>query len=73
MQNAAEINQVESDKIQWVTLATVTLFHVMAVWALFTFSWSNLLASVITWWIAGSWGIGMGYHRLLTHRGFKAP
>ncbi len=28
---------------------------------------------MITWWIAGSWGIGLGYHRLLTHRGFKAP
>ncbi len=48
MQNVAEINQSESDKIQWVTLATVTLFHVMAVWALFSFSWSNLLAAVIT-------------------------
>jgi len=23
------------------------------------------------WWVAGSLGIGMGYHRLLTHRGYK--
>jgi fatty-acid desaturase len=22
-------------------------------------------------WIALSWGIGMGYHRLHTHRGYK--
>jgi len=73
MQNVAEINQSESEKIQWVTLTTVTLFHVMALVALFYFSWSNLLAALVTWWIAGSWGIGMGYHRLLTHRGFKAP
>ena len=73
MQNVAHINESESEKIQWVTLTTVTLFHVMALVALFYFSWSNLLAAVVTWWIAGSWGIGMGYHRLLTHRGFKAP
>jgi len=73
MQNAAELNQTKSDKIQWVTIFFVTAFHVLAFGALFTFSWANLLAAVITWWIAGSWGIGMGYHRLLTHRGFKAP
>jgi len=23
--------------------------------------------------MSGSWGIGMGYHRLLTHRGYKTP
>jgi fatty-acid desaturase len=73
MQNVVEINQAESDKIQWVTIGAVTTFHILAFAALFTFSWANLIAAVITWWIAGSWGIGMGYHRLLTHRGFKAP
>jgi len=25
------------------------------------------------WWMSGSLGIGMGYHRLLTHRGYKTP
>ena len=24
-------------------------------------------------WIVGSLGVGLGYHRLLTHRSFKAP
>ncbi len=73
MQNAVEIKEFESDKIQWLTLSVITTFHFLAFAALFTFSWTNLLAAVITWWIAGSWGIGMGYHRLLTHRGFKTP
>ena len=45
----------------------------MAVWALFTFSWQNLTAAAIIWWMTNSWGIGMGYHRLLTHGGFKTP
>ncbi len=73
MQNVIEINQAKSKQIQWVTGAFVVVFHIFAVWALFTFSWQNLLAAAITWWIAGSWGIGMGYHRLLTHGGFKTP
>jgi len=71
MQNVIELKQVKSNQIQWVTMSVVTAFHVLAIGALFTFSWANLAAAAITWWIAGSWGIGMGYHRLLTHRGFK--
>ena len=49
------------------------LFHAGAVAALFVFSWKALMLAVVLWWIAGSLGIGMGYHRLLTHRGYKTP
>ncbi|MBA2493885.1 MAG: fatty acid desaturase [Acidobacteria bacterium] len=73
MQNVVEFKQAKSNEIQWITMMAVTIFHILAVAALFTFSWQNLIAAAVTWWIAGSWGIGMGYHRLLTHRGFKAP
>jgi len=73
LQNVVELTQSKRTPIQWVTGIFVVVFHIMAVWALFTFSWQNLLAAVITWWIAGSWGIGMGYHRLLTHGGYKTP
>ena len=73
MQNVLQFQHAKSNKIQWVTLTTVSIFHILAVWALFTFSWQNLIAAAVTWWIAGSWGIGMGYHRLLTHGGFKTP
>ncbi|HEY2865844.1 MAG TPA: fatty acid desaturase [Pyrinomonadaceae bacterium] len=51
----------------------MSIFHLMAFVSLFYFSWQNLAACLIVMWIAGSWGIGLGYHRLLTHRGFKAP
>jgi stearoyl-CoA desaturase (delta-9 desaturase) len=71
MQNVIELKTSSQDKIQWHTIIAVTIFHVFAVMALFTFSWTNLAAAVIVWWIAGSWGIGLGYHRLLTHKGFK--
>ena len=73
MQNVVDINQAKSVKIQWSTIIAVTLFHAMAVAALFTFSWQNLAAAVLFWWIANSVGVGIGYHRLLTHRGFKTP
>ena len=73
MQNVIELNQAKSKKIQWTTVFGVTVFHALAIWALFTFSWQNLIAALITWWIAASWGTGLGYHRLFTHRGFKVP
>ena len=73
MDNVADIREVKSRKIQTHTIFFVTIFHILAIAALFTFSWANIVAVVITWWIAGSLGIGLGYHRLLTHRGFKVP
>ena len=73
MQNVIEFEPLAAEKLNWNTIFFVAAFHIVAAAALFTFSWQNLVAAFITWWIAGSWGIGLGYHRLLTHRGFKAP
>lgn len=47
------------------------LFHIGAIAALFMFSWKGAALAAVLWWISGSLGIGMGYHRLLTHRGYK--
>ena len=73
MQNVIEFQASRAGKLNWHTIFFVAVFHILAVAALFTFSWQNALAACITWWIAASWGIGIGYHRLFTHRGFKAP
>jgi fatty-acid desaturase len=54
-----------------VTTFFMAMFHVGAIAALFMFSWKALVLGVVMNWIAGSLGIGMGYHRLLTHRGYK--
>lgn len=72
MENVVEI-QANSKKINWSTVIGVTIFHSLAVAALFTFSWQNVIAAVILWWVIASFGVGIGYHRLLTHRGFKTP
>ncbi len=73
MENALKFKHAKSAKLQWTTITAMIVFHAFAIWALFEFSWSNLLAGFITWWIAASWGVGLGFHRLLTHGGFKAP
>jgi stearoyl-CoA desaturase (delta-9 desaturase) len=51
----------------------MALFHIGAVAALFMFSWQALVAGIVLWWISASLGVGMGFHRLLTHRGYKTP
>jgi sn-1 stearoyl-lipid 9-desaturase len=56
-----------------ITVIAMTAFHVGAVAAFFYVDWGAILATVALWYIAGSLGIGMAYHRLLTHRGYKTP
>jgi sn-1 stearoyl-lipid 9-desaturase len=72
MQNVIEFDNTRRDKLNWNTIIAVSLFHLAAIPALFTFSWQNFAATAILWIIASSWGIGIGFHRLLTHRGFVA-
>lgn len=72
MQNVLEFEASTPERWNWHTIFFVSVFHILAVVALFNFSWSNLGAAFVAWWVAASWGIGIGYHRLFTHRGFKA-
>lgn len=60
-------------EINWNSAIFLFLFHIGALAALFFFSWKALASAVFLTWVAGSLGIGIGYHRLLTHRGFKTP
>jgi stearoyl-CoA desaturase (delta-9 desaturase) len=59
--------------INWVTSIAMFIFHAGAIAALFFFSWKYLFVALFLYWVGGSLGIGMGYHRLLTHRGYKTP
>src|SRR6266436_2325441 len=61
------------EQINWTTTLFIGAFHVGAIAALFFFTWKALAVALVLWWVAGSLGIGMGYHRLLTHRGYKTP
>lgn len=59
--------------VNWSNVIFLIVAHVAAVAALFFWSWSAVIAGVVLYWVGGSLGIGMGYHRLLTHRGYKVP
>jgi len=69
----SEVTKTEQKGINWHTGAFFAFFHIGAVAALFMFSWQALVAAIVLWWISASLGVGMGFHRLLTHRGYKTP
>jgi len=72
MQHVLELERPKIG-INWKNVSIITFFHLLAIPVLFTFSWQNVVALVIGNWIVGSLGVGLGWHRLLTHRSFKAP
>ena len=59
--------------VTWITLSFIIFFHAGALASFFFFSWSRLALMVILYVLAINVGIGMCYHRLLTHRGYQTP
>jgi len=59
--------------VNWLTAIVMVIFHVLAVVALFYFSWTLLIATVALYWVAVGFGISLGYHRLHTHRSYQVP
>jgi fatty-acid desaturase len=62
-----------SSRLNWVTVGALALLHAGSLAALFLFTWQALWIAGALLWISGGWGIGTGYHRLLTHRGYETP
>jgi len=67
--------EYQQGRINWITAIAMGAFHVLALVALLPmfWSWKNVAAGVITYFFAINVGIGMTYHRLLTHRGYRVP
>ena len=65
--------KASNGEINTVTFIAMTIFHILAAVAFFYIDFGAIMAAAILWWVAGSLGIGMAYHRLLTHRGYKTP
>ena len=57
--------------INVITAVAMAAFHVLAIAALFYIDIGAIVTAMLLWVMAGSLGIGMAYHRLLTHRGYK--
>lgn len=67
------VNLNKHGAIKWNTTIFMIIFHAGSVAALFMLNWKVVPVTLLLWWISGSLGIGMGFHRLLTHRGYKTP
>ena len=61
----------QANKTNWLTTGFMVAFHLLAVVALFMFTWKAFFCFLGLYVLAINMGIGMGYHRLLTHRGYK--
>lgn len=72
MQNTLTLRYI-AQNLNWRNFTMVAFYHILAIPVIFTFSWQNLAVLLIGNWIVGSLGVGLGWHRLLTHRSFKAP
>ena len=57
----------------WSNITLMVTMHGIAIFAFFPmfFHWSSVVVCLVTLYIVGSWGVCLGYHRLLTHRSFK--
>jgi len=59
--------------VNWLTLTVIVFFHLGALAAFFFFTWQRLAVMAALYVLAINVGIGMCYHRLLTHRGYQTP
>ena len=60
-------------KDDWIVLTWITLMHIGALAAFFTFSWKALGVCLFLWWLTGGVGICLGFHRYFTHRSYRTP
>ncbi len=73
MVDSQVVTRRDEAQINWLTAVVFALFHVGAVAALFLFNWQSVAVAAVLYWLAIGCGIGMGYHRLLTHRSYEVP
>ncbi len=58
-------------RTKWGSVAAFVLMHLLAVCALFMFSWKAFWLFFVMQWVTGGLGVCLSYHRLLTHRSFQ--
>ena len=59
-------------RFSWASVTWLVVLHAGALAAPFFFSWQGLALAVFLHWLTGGVGICLGYHRMLTHTGFKS-
>lgn len=68
-------NTARSSRLDKLSLAVVAGIHVLACAAVlpWLFSWTGVALCVAGFYVFGTLGINLCYHRLLSHRSFKCP
>ena len=59
------------ENADWIVVGWMTAVHVGALAAPFFFSWTAVFAALAMHWLTISIGIGLCYHRLLSHKSFE--
>ncbi len=74
---APQSTQQKSDEFNWVFFLTIAIFHLLAaaaiVQSILHWRWSSVVVFLAVWLVGQNVGIGMSYHRQLTHRGYVTP
>ena len=67
--------KTQPKKLIWRYVIVLTAVHLVSLLAFIPwfFTWSGLTVAILGHFIFGMLGITIGYHRLLTHRGFTCP
>jgi stearoyl-CoA desaturase (delta-9 desaturase) len=73
VQNNNPASPYRLDNVNWVTTIALLVLHIGAIASFFYFDWKSVIVAAVLYWTCVGWGIGMGYHRLLTHRSYRVP
>jgi sn-1 stearoyl-lipid 9-desaturase len=62
-------------RLAWNFAYGIIFYHLVALLSLLPwfFSWTGVILAVLSLYVFGILGINIGYHRLLTHKGFACP
>jgi len=62
-------------RIKWRYATPIILIHLVALLACLPwfFSWTGVALAAVGQYVFGGIGMNVGYHRLITHRGFVCP
>ncbi|MFG0255299.1 MAG: acyl-CoA desaturase [Rhodopirellula sp. JB053] len=59
------------DNLSYWAIGWLAVAHLVCLAAPFYFTWQAVVTALVLHWAAGSLGICLGYHRMLTHTGMK--
>jgi stearoyl-CoA desaturase (delta-9 desaturase) len=77
MQNTQLLRPEETQPLSiiWPYVIVLSLVHLLCLLAFIPwfFTWSGFIVAVLGHFVFGMFGITIGYHRLITHKGFSCP